>query len=79
MSARHWAQLFSGRPGPGFHRPQHHAMDQSLIGRLLYGSRKEEASFANGHLNALTLYLLETLCVRYEVVGALSALEANDP
>ena len=52
-------------------------MGQSLIGRPLYGPRKEEASSADG-LNALALCLLESLGVRHEVVSALSALEAND-
>ena len=51
-------------------------MGQSLIGRPLYGSRKEEASFADSRLNALTLCLLESLGVA--VVDALSALKAND-
>ena len=34
-------------------------MGQSLIDRPLYGSRKEEASFADSRLNALTLCHLE--------------------
>ena len=54
-------------------------MGQSLIGRPLYGSRKEEASFADSSLNALTLCLLDSLGVRHAVVGALSALKVNDP
>ena len=49
-------------------------MGQSLICRRLYGSRKEEASFADGRLNALTLCLLESFGVRHAVVGAMSAL-----
>ena len=49
-------------------------MGQSLLGRPLYGSRKEEPSFAGSRLNALTLCLLESLGVRHAVVGALSAL-----
>ena len=64
---RHWAQFLSGRPRPGFtptsHRPEHHAMGQSLVGRPLYGSRKKKASFAGSRLNALTLCLLESLGV----------------
>ena len=54
-------------------------MGESLIGRPLYGSRKEEASFADCRLNALTLCILESLGARHAVVGALSALKANDP
>ena len=54
-------------------------MGQPLTGRPLYGPRKEEASFADGRLNALALCLLESLGVRHELVSALSALEANDP
>ena len=54
-------------------------MGQPLIGRPLYGPRKEEALFADGRLNALALCLLESLGVRHEVVSALSAPEANDP
>ena len=69
MSASHWAQFFSGRPGPGFsppaNCPKHHSMGQPLIGRPLYGPRKEEASFADGRLNALALCLLESLRVRH--------------
>ena len=52
-------------------------MGQSLIGRPLYGTRKEEEWFADGRLNALTLCLLESLGLRHAVVGALSALKAN--
>ena len=54
-------------------------MGQPLIGRPLYGSRKEKASFADGRLNALALCLLESFGVRHEGVSALSALEASDP
>ena len=80
-SARHWAQLFSGRSRvhPTSQRPKHHPMGQPLIGRPWFGPRKEEPSFADGRLDALALCLLESLGVRHEVVGALSALEANDP
>ena len=53
-------------------------MGQPLIGRSLYGPRKEEASLADGCLNSFALCLLENLGVRHEVVSALSALEAND-
>ena len=42
-------------------------MGQSLIGCPLSGSRKEEASFADCRLNALTLRLLESLGVRHAV------------
>ena len=52
---------------------------QLLIGRRLYGRRKEETSFADGRLNALALCLFEGLGIRHKVVSALSALEANDP
>ena len=38
-------------------------MGQSPIGHPLYGSRKEEASFADSRLNALALFLLESLGV----------------
>ena len=69
----------SSRVHPTSHRPEHRAMGRSLIGRPLYGSRKEEASFADIRLNALTLCLLESLGVRHAVVGALSALKANNP
>ena len=34
---------------------------------------------ADGRLDALALCLLEGLGVRHDVVGELSALEANDP
>ena len=54
-------------------------MGQPLIGRPLYAPRKKNASFADGRLNGLALCLLESPGVRYEVVSALSALEANDP
>ena len=54
-------------------------VSRSLIGRPLYGCRKEEASFAAGRLNAPKLCLLESLGVRHVVVGALSAVEANAP
>ena len=64
---------------PTTNRPKHHLMGQPLIGRPLYGPRKEEASFADGRLNALALCLLESLGVRHEVASALSALEANSP
>ena len=53
-------------------------MGRPLIGRPLYGPRKEEASFVD-RLNALALCLLENLGVLHEVVSALSALGANDP
>ena len=46
---------------------------QSLIGRPLYSSRKQETLFADCRLNALTLCLLESLGLRHAVVGALSA------
>ena len=36
-------------------------------------------SFEDSRLSALTLYLLESLGIRHAVVGALSALRANDP
>ena len=83
-SARHWAQFSSGRPRPGFTPPAivpniTRWDSRSLVGRPLYGSRKEEASFADSRLNALTLCLLESLGERHAVVGALSALKANDP
>ena len=51
-------------------------MGQPLIGYPLYGSRKEEASFAHGRLNALALWLFESLCVGRYVVAP---VEANDP
>ena len=54
-------------------------MCQSLIGRPLYGPRKEEASFADSRLTALTLCFLESLGVRHAAVGARSALKPNDP
>ena len=54
-------------------------MGQPLIGRPLYGPRREEASLADGRLNALAFGLLESLGVRHEVVSALPSLEANDP
>ena len=54
-------------------------MGQPLVGRPLYGSRKQDASFADSRLNALKLCPLESLGVRHAVVGALSALKANDP
>ena len=53
-------------------------MGQPIIGRPLHCPRKEEASFSGGRLNALALCLFEGLGVRHEVVGALSALKAND-
>ena len=53
-------------------------MGQPLIGRPVYGRRKEEASLADGRYNALALWLLESLGVQHEVVSAMSALEAND-
>ena len=37
------------------------------------------APFADGRLNALTLCLLESLGIRHEVVGAMSAPKANYP
>ena len=40
--------------------------------------RKEEASSADVCLNIFALYSLESLGVRHEVVGALSALEVNN-
>ena len=43
-SARQWAQVFSGRPGPGFSPPaivpKHHPMDPPLIVRPIYAPRK---------------------------------------
>ena len=51
-------------------RPKHHPMGQPLIDRPLYGPRKEEASFADGRLNALALCLLESLGVPHEVASA---------
>ena len=58
MSARHWAQFFRSRPGPGCSPPaivpnitrwvSRSFVGQPLICRPLYGSRKEEASFAGG-------------------------------
>ena len=53
-------------------------MGQPLVARPFYGSRKEGVSFADSRLNAHTLCLLESLGVRHVVVGALSALKAND-
>ena len=41
--------------------------------------KRLEASFADGRLNALALFLLKGLGVRLQAVGALSALEAYDP
>ena len=64
---------------PTSHRPKHHPMGEPLIGRPLYGPRKEVALFADGRLNSLALCLLESLGVRHEVVSALSALGATDP
>ena len=56
-------------------------MGLPLIGRPLYGPRKEvlEASLADGRLTTLTPHLLESLGVLQEVVSALSALESNGP
>ena len=55
-------------------------MSQSLIARPLYGSREEEASYADSRLNALILCLLEGLGARHAMVGALPAvMKANDP
>ena len=54
-------------------------MGHSLIGRPLYGSCEEEASFADARLGSRALCLLESLCVRHDVFGALPALESNDP
>ena len=70
-STRYWAQLYSGqnwsRVFPTSFRPKRHPTDQPLIGRPLYGPRKENASFAYGPLNALALLcLLEGLGVRHE-------------
>ena len=83
-STRHWAQFFAARPRSGFTPPAivpniTRWDSRSLLGRPLYGSRKEEASFADTRLNALTLCLLESVGVRHAVVGALSALKANYP
>ena len=54
-------------------------MGQPLMCRPLYDLRQEEESLPDGRLNTLALCLLEGLGVRREVVGALSALEVNDP
>ena len=51
-------------------------MGKPLIVRPPYGPRKE-TPFADGRLDALALCLLEGCGVRH-VVGALSALDAND-
>lgn len=60
-------------------RPKHHPTGQPLIGRPLYGPRKEEAKLADTRLNALALCFLEGLGVRHGVVSALSARKVNDP
>ena len=80
---RHWVHFVSGRSGPGFSPPAivpnvTRRVSRALIGRPLYGPRKE-ASFADSPLNALALCLLEGLGVRHEVVDPLSVLAANDP
>ena len=71
-TARYQARSFSARHGLGFsptrHRPQHRTMDQQLIGRPLSCFLTHEASFADGRLNALTVWLLDSPGVRYEVV-----------
>ena len=79
-STGHWAQFFfwsaSRRVHPTSHRPEHHAMGQSLIARPLYGSRQEAASFADRRLNALASCLLDSLGIRHAVVGALVGAES---
>ena len=82
-SARHWAQFFSGRIGPGFSPPAivpniTRRVSRSLCVRCTPPG-KEETPFPNGRLDALALCLLKVLGLRHEVVCALSALEANDP
>lgn len=52
---------------------------QPLITHRLYGSRKDEASFAHGYSRALALGLLEVLGLGHEFVGALCPPKANDP
>ena len=47
--------------------------------RPMYIPLKQETLLADGRLDALALCLLKGLGVKHEVVGALSALEANDP
>lgn len=59
--AIHWAQLESGRPGSSY---------VPLTIRPPNPPLKEEESFADGSLHALTRCLLEGLGVRHEVVGA---------
>ena len=49
-SARLWAW---SRVHPTGQCPEQHAMDQSLIGRLLYSSREKEASLTDCRLNAI--------------------------
>lgn len=64
---------------PTSYRPNHHPTDHPLIGHPLCCPRKKVAFFADGRLGGLTSCLLEGLGVRNEMVGALSALEANAP
>lgn len=82
-SPRHFAHFVCGRPGPGFSPP---AVVPNVI-RLVNPSyfvlcatpANEETPFAVGHFNSLALCLLVDLGVQDGIVGALLALEANDP
>ena len=64
---------------PTGHLPEHHPFEQSPLVLSCHGPREGEPSFTDGRFDALASCLLEGLRVRKGgVVGALSALEAND-
>ena len=89
-STRHWAQLFSGRPRPGFTPPAivpniTRRVNRSLVVRCAAPAKRGAAPAKRRRrlrivVSPLILCLLESLGVRHAVVGALSTLlKANDP
>ena len=81
-STRHWGQIFSGRPGPGFAPPAIVPIIPRGVGRPLFFRRTAPAN-----RRRLLRMVVSTLshCAFFrvlaydELVCELSALEANDP
>ena len=83
-SARHWAQCYSGRPGPGFSPPANvpnitRWSSRSLVVRCTAPAKRRRRLRMVVSTLSHCAFLRALAYDMNEVVGALSALEASDP
>ena len=64
---------------PTGHRREHHPSGYLPLILPCHGPRKEDPPAAEGRIGALSFCVVGGFGVRHDVIGALSALEANDP